>query len=68
MEEIKKENIVLPEQKDYYTKEEVEKLISDKLNDNLKDLLVRFNNIQPKVEEPKNEVEKKELTEKELMF
>lgn len=66
MEEIKKENIVLPE-KDYYTKEEVEKLISDKLNDNLKDLLIRFNNIEPKKEEKKEEV-KKELTEKELMF
>lgn len=67
MEEIKKEDIVLPEEKDYYTKSEVEKLISDKLNDNLKDLLVRFNNLQPKQEE-KIEVEKKELTEKELMF
>lgn len=66
MEEIKKENIVLPE-KDYYTKEEVEKLISDKLNDNLKDLLIRFNNIEPKQENKKEEV-KKELTEKELMF
>lgn len=66
MEEIKKENIVLPE-KDYYTKEEVEKLISDKLNDNLKDLLIRFNNVEPKKEEKKEEV-KKELTEKELMF
>lgn len=67
MEEIKKEEIVLPEEKDYYTKSEVEKLISDKLNDNLKDLLVRFNNLQPKQPEVK-EVEKKELTEKELMF
>lgn len=67
MEEIKKENIVLPE-KDYYTKEEVEKLISDKLNDNLKDLLIRFNNIEPKQEEVKKEEVKKELTEKELMF
>lgn len=66
MEEIKKEEIVLPE-KDYYTKSEVEKLISDKLNDNLKDLLVRFNNLQPKQPEVKEEV-KKELTEKELMF
>lgn len=69
MEENKKENIVLPEQKDYYTKEEVEKLISDKLNDNLKDLLVRFNKIVPKQEEkPKQEEIKKELSEKELMF
>lgn len=67
MEENKKDTI-LPIEKDYYTKEEVEKLISDKLNDNLKDLLVRFNNIVPKQEEVKKEEVKKELTEKELMF
>lgn len=68
MEDNKKETI-LPKQevKDYYTKEEVEKLISDKLNDNLKDLLIRFNNVEPKKEEKKEEV-KKELSEKELMF
>ena len=66
MEENKKETI-LPE-KDYYTKQEVEKLISDKLNDNLKDLLVRFNNIVPKQEEKKEVEPKKELSEKELMF
>lgn len=70
MEENKKIDITLPKEevKDYYTKEEVEKLISDKLNDNLKDLLVRFNNIEPKKEEVKKEEIKKELTEKELMF
>ena len=67
MEDNKKETILPKEVKDYYTKEEVEKLISDKLNDNLKDLLIRFNNVEPKKEEKKEEV-KKELTEKELMF
>lgn len=66
MEDNKKE-VVLPIEKDYYTKEEVDKLISDKLNDNLKDLLIRFNNVEPKKEEKKEEV-KKELSEKELMF
>lgn len=65
--EDNKETILPKEVKDYYTKEEVEKLISDKLNDNLKDLLIRFNNIEPKQENKKEEV-KKELSEKELMF
>lgn len=69
MEENKKENVELSIEKEYYTKSEVDKLISDKLNDNLKDLLVRFNNIIPKEQEkPKQEEIKKELSEKELMF
>ena len=61
---------ILPKEdiKEYYTKAEVDKLISDKLNDNLKDLLVRFNNIVPKVEEQPKQEPKKELSEKELMF
>lgn len=70
MEDNKKEtNLLKEEVKEYYTKSEVDKLISDKLNDNLKDLLVRFNNIIPKEQEkPKQEEIKKELSEKELMF
>lgn len=69
MEDNKKDNNDIQLEKEYYTKAEVDKLISDKLNDNLKDLLVRFNNIVPKQEEkPKQEEIKKELSEKELMF
>lgn len=70
MEDNKKEtNLLKEEVKEYYTKSEVDKLISDKLNDNLKDLLIRFNNIIPKEQEkPKQEEIKKELSEKELMF
>lgn len=70
MEENKKIDATLPNDtvKDYYTKEEVDSIINAKLDANLKDLLVRFSNIQPKVEEPKKEEVKKELSEKELMF
>lgn len=69
MEDNKKEtNLLKEEVKEYYTKSEVDKLISDKLNDNLKDLLVRFNNIIPKEQEKPKQEPKKELSEKELMF
>lgn len=68
MEENKIEHNDVVIEKEYYTKAEVDKLISDKLNDNLKDLLIRFNNIVPKQEEQPKQEPKKELSEKELMF
>lgn len=68
MEDNKKDNNDIQLEKEYYTKAEVDKLISDKLNDNLKDLLIRFNNIVPKQEEQPKQEPKKELSEKELMF